>query len=248
MNPDAAIGRPPRRDRHRSRILHGRGGAADRTRRCRRQAREADRLGAPARRSATAARRRLTDADPEPARVWLVGGACGAAGRLRGRGGRGGDRADRSGVGAAGHPRLGTARQAHDGADADAQSRRTTAFRRGPRRAAALAGRRFSLGGRGSGRTRTPAAPVVRRGGHAARRERCRLGRGSQRPHHARPRTGVAAPSCRHPGCCPPGCSPRCGSSPRGARRRPRWSRSSSGPTNWCAWHNNAHSWPRPGC
>ena len=128
------------------------------------------------------------DADPEPARVWLVGGACGAAGRLRGRGGRGGDRADRSGVGAAGHTRMGTACQAHDGPDADAQSRRTTTFRRDPRRAAALAGRRLSLGGRGSGSTRTPATPVVCRGGHAARRERCRLGRGPQRPHHARPR------------------------------------------------------------
>ena len=37
--PRRSIGRPPRRDRHGGRILYGRGGAADRTRRCRRQAR-----------------------------------------------------------------------------------------------------------------------------------------------------------------------------------------------------------------
>ena len=66
-----------------------------------------DRLGAPTRRSAAPAHRRWRSGTGADVAGW---GRVQHAGRLPGRGGSRGDRADRSGVGAAGHTRVGTAR------------------------------------------------------------------------------------------------------------------------------------------
>ena len=57
-----------------------------------------------------ALREAAEDVEPEPARVWLVGGACGLLVGSAAAADVGGDRADRSGVGAACHTRVGTAR------------------------------------------------------------------------------------------------------------------------------------------
>ena len=242
--PRRSTGRSPRGDRHRGGILHRRGGAADRTGRCGRQAREADRLGAPARRPAA------------PGRRWRYRAGAGLAGRrcvrllcrLRGRVEHGGRRAARTGAGAAGDPRVGTARQADGGLDADAWSRRATGFRRDPRRAATVAGRRLDRGGRGS-RSNSAAgcASGTRRWAPCPPPAAQPRPRSSTTTSCGRAQRG-AAPSCRHRARCPRGCSPRCGSNPRGVRRRPRWSRSSSAPMYWCAWRSSARSWPRPGC
>ena len=123
-------------------------------------------------------------------------------------------------AGAAGRPRLGTARRAGDGTRSGARprSRNGLAVEVLAEPQPWLAAGTDAVA-EDAGRTRPPAAAVVRGGGHAARRQRRGLRRGLSRRDHARPAPWRRGAVVSTPGVLPAGVRPRCGSNRDGAPR-----------------------------